>query len=81
MVRAIEFIKAIGMAYKKFEIYIGKGVYKSDGAEDHRRMMETLAVINKGSVKEAQPEKHKNSVFLLRSLDCGLEFYLINSLV
>jgi integrase len=63
MVRAIELLKAIGMTYKKFEIDIGKGIYKSDGAEDHQRMMETLAIINKGSVKEEQPETHKKVSF------------------
>ena len=38
---------------KSFEIDLGRGVLKSDGVEDHQRMMEALAVMKE--VRSFQP--------------------------
>ena len=58
------------MTIRKFEIDIGRGIYKSDGEDDHKRMMETLNEIDKiGVLRTTAPqppegEPSKNSVGL-----------------
>ena len=57
------------MKFLKFEIDIGKGIYRAEGVEDHQRMMETLAEINKRPVSMEQPLK---SVEVLSTTKSGL---------
>ena len=43
MLLAVRYLSDIlPMTFKKLEIDIGRGIFKSDGEDDHRRMLETL---------------------------------------
>ncbi len=43
MLRAVHYLtELLPMTIRKFEIDIGRGVFKSDGEDDHRRMQETI---------------------------------------
>jgi integrase len=60
IIRALELLKVIDMAIdpnkiKKYEIDLGRGVFKSNGAEDHKNMLEALSNIDKiGVFKKTQ---------------------------
>lgn len=60
IIRALELLKVIDMAIdpdkiKKYEIDLCRGVFKSDGAEDHKNMLEALSNIDKiGVFKKTQ---------------------------
>ncbi|OQW69538.1 MAG: hypothetical protein BVN34_04280 [Proteobacteria bacterium ST_bin12] len=56
MIRALELLKVIDMTIdlkkiKKYEIDLGRGVFKSNGREDHADMMDALANIDRIGLK------------------------------
>jgi integrase len=72
--------KIFPMTIRKYEIDIGRGIYKSEGAEDHSRMMDALENIGKLSINKpvsqppAVPEKEEG----LRLPDVVEKFFLVN---
>lgn len=50
-------LKLIPMTIKKYEIDIHRGVYKSDSAEDHSRMLDALEHIGKLSPATPHPQR------------------------
>ena len=60
IIRALELIKAIDMAIdpskiKKYEIDLERGVFKSNGNEDHRNMLEAISKIENIGVFRKKP--------------------------
>lgn len=56
MIRALELLKVIEMTIdlkkiKKYEIDLGKGIFKSNGREDHADMMDALSNIDRIGLK------------------------------
>lgn len=47
ILRASKIIEALGVGIKKYEIDIGRGIFKADGPEDHQRLLEALALVTK----------------------------------
>ena len=59
MIRALELLKLIDMnidikKLKKYEIDVGKGIFKSNGREDHADMMDALTNIDRIGIKVQQ---------------------------
>jgi integrase len=73
---------------RRFEIDLSKGILKSDGAEDHARMMEALAMLQKAPIAvpihapspfTPEPLPHAKSKTGLKFLDLIDKFFLLKS--
>lgn len=57
ILRASKIIEALGVGIKKYEIDIGRGIFKADGPEDHQRLLEALSLVAKTQSPPTAPSQ------------------------
>ena len=81
MLLAVNYLsELLPMTFRKYEIDLGRGIFKSDGDEDHQRMREALSDIERIGPFKTSPQPPEGVPFKavgLRMMDLAEKFFLL----